>query len=417
MRSIMNIIASNGLAIILTVICVLPITAIFVYSLSAPLDDIFASLGLWLHERNSWSFPPIETELRFAKISFALRSVVIAVFISFLYFWISNWLNSGLARVREKESIGRQSAIVEAIQPWIFVGPALVLLTLFLLVPAFLTLNLSFREADGVITSQNYAFLWDPSALGYSQFRFAMRNNLMWLILVPTFCIIFGLLVAVLADSLKWGVVAKTFIFVPLAISFVGAAVIWRNIFAGGGIEAQQAINGLTPSYQTGLLKYLLGHSPSYNEPLYNLKFWGNFFLMWIMVWIKTGFAMVIFSAALRGVPKETVEAAIIDGANPWQLFFKIKLPQIYSTVVVVWTYLVTEVLKVFDIPYALSANDDDKLLLATMMEAARNSWSIGGDNVDNLFAAIAIMLMLTVIPHMIFNAWRIRREQKELGR
>jgi alpha-glucoside transport system permease protein len=84
---------------------------------------------------------------------------------------------------------------------------------------------------------------------------------------------------------------------------------------------------------------------------------------------------------------------------------------------VVVWTYLVTEVLKVFDIPYALSANDDDKLLLATMMEAARNSWSIGGDNVDNLFAAIAIMLMLTVIPHMIFNAWRIRREQKELGR
>jgi alpha-glucoside transport system permease protein len=118
----------------------------------------------------------------------------------------------------------------------------------------------------------------------------------------------------------------------------------------------------------------------------------------------------------LRGVPKETVEAAIIDGANPWQLFFKIKLPQIYSTVVVVWTYMVTEVLKVFDIPYALSANDDDKLLLATMMEAAKNTWSIGGDAVDNLFAAIAIMLMITVIPHMIFNAWRLRKEQKELG-
>ena len=137
---------------------------------------------------------------------------------------------------------------------------------------------------------------------------------------------------------------------------------------------------------------------------------------MWIMVWIKTGFAMVIFSAALRGVPKETVEAAIIDGANPWQLFFRIKLPQIYSTVVVVWTYMVTEVLKVFDIPYALSANDDDKLLLATMMEAAKNTWSIGGDAVDNLFAAIAIMLMITVIPHMVFNAWRLRKEQKELG-
>ena len=416
MRSIMNIIASNGLAIVLTIVCVLPITAIFAYSLSAPMDDAFANVGLWLRKNQGWSLAPIEAELRFAKISFALRSVLIAVGISSLYFWITNWLNSGLARVRAGDSIGRQSTIIESIQPWIFVGPALVLLILFLVVPAFITLGISFQEADGTLTTNNYSFLWDPKALGYVQFRFAMRNSLMWLILVPTFCIVFGLAVAVLADSLKWGVVAKTFIFVPMAISFVGAAVIWRNIFAGGGIEAQQVINGFTPSYQTGLLKSLLGHAPSYNEPLYNLKFWGNFFLMWIMVWIKTGFAMVIFSAALRGVPKETVEAAIIDGANPWQLFFRIKLPQIYSTVVVVWTYMVTEVLKVFDIPYALSANDDDKLLLATMMEAAKNTWSIGGDSVDNLFAAIAIMLMITVIPHMIFNAWRLRREQKELG-
>ena len=125
---------------------------------------------------------------------------------------------------------------------------------------------------------------------------------------------------------------------------------------------------------------------------------------------------MVIFSAALRGVPEDTIEAATIDGANSFQMFFRIKLPQIFSTVLVVWTTLVILVLKVFDIPYALSANDDDKLLLATMMEAAKNTWSIGGDAVDNLFAAIAIMLMITVIPPMIFNAWRLRKEQKELG-
>lgn len=415
MRSIFNIIASNGLAIFLTIVCVLPITALSAYTISVPLDYTFAILGRFFHQYYGWSGDILNTEMRFAKISFALRSVVIAVGISFLYFGISTWLNNGLAKFRESKSLGRQSIIVDSIQPWIFVGPALILLTLFLLVPALTTLKISFQESSGEWSLLNYSFLWSPEALGYSQFRFAMRNSLLWLILVPSFCICFGLLVAVLADSLKWGVVAKTFIFVPMAISFVGAAVIWKNIFAGGGIEAQQTLNGFTPSYQIGLLKEILGHSPSYNEPLYNLKFWGNFFLMWIMVWIKTGFAMVIFSAALRGVPKETVEAAIIDGANPWQLFFKIKLPQIYSTVVVVWTYLVVEVLKVFDIPYALSANDDDKLLLATMMEAARNTWSIGGDNVDNLFAAIAIMLMLTVIPQMIFNAWRIRREQKDL--
>ena len=413
MRSVHNVIACNSLAIVLTVVCVLPITALFAFSATAPLDELTASVGMWLHDRYDWQFPLFDTEERFAKIGFAIRAVVIAVGISFFYFWITNWLNLGLARMRSRNKPGPESIIIEAIQPWIFVGPTLVLLLLFLLVPAFLTLSLSFQEASGELTARNYAFLWDPDALGYTQFRLAMRNSLMWLVLVPSVCISLGLLIAVLADSVRWGVIAKTIIFVPLAISFVGAAVIWRNIFAGGGIEPLVTMNGSTPSYQIGLLKALLGHGAEYNEPLYNLKFWGNFFLMWILVWVQTGFAMVIFSAALRGVPQDTIEAATIDGANPFQMFFRVKLPQIYSTVVVVWTTLVILVLKVFDIPYALSANDDDKLLLATMMENARNNWSIGGDNVDNLFAAIAIMLMLTVIPNMVFNAWRIRSEQK----
>ncbi len=416
MRSIKPLIAGNGLAVFLTIICLLPITAILALIVTSPLDDAMAGLGLWMQGVFGWTTDEFDTKMRFAKIGFALRIVVIAVGISFLYFAVTNWLTMGLARKTARGSLGKQSTIIEAIQPWIFVGPALMLLLLFLLVPGFLTLKQSLQEASGSFTFQNYAFLWDPASLGYVQFRFAMRNSLMWLILVPTACISLGLLIAVLADSVKWGVIAKTFVFVPLAISFVGAAVIWRNIFAGGGIEALQTINGATPSYQIGLLKALLGHSADYNEPLYNLKFWGNFFLMWILVWVQTGFAMVIFSAALRGVPQDTIEAATIDGANPFQMFFRIKLPQIYSTVMVVWTTLVILVLKVFDIPYALSANDDDKLLLAVMMENARNNWSIGGDNVDNLFAAIAIMLMLTVVPNMVFNAWRLRREQKELG-
>jgi len=417
MSSIRPIIAGNGLAIVLTVIFVLPITAIVAYVATSPLDGLMVQLGNWLHETNNWSSSNFDTQERFAKIGFAIRSIVIAVGISFLYFWITNWLNQGLARFSAPGSFGRQASIVEAIQPWIFVGPALVLLLFFLFVPAFSTLSLSFQEADGTRTFDNYAFIWDSSALGYVQFRYAMRNSLMWLVLVPTVCISLGLLIAVLADSVRWGIVAKTLIFVPMAISFVGAAVIWRNIFAGGGIQPQEAINGLTPSYQIGLLKSLLGHTAAYNEPLYSLKFWGNFFLMWILVWVQTGFAMVIFSAALRGVSQDTIEAAEIDGANPFQMFFRIKLPQIYSTVVVVWTTLVILVLKMFDIPYALSANDDDKLLLATMMENARNNWSVGGDNVENLFAAIAVMLMVTVIPNMVFNARRLRREQKELGR
>jgi len=416
MRSLRSIIASNGLAIALTVIFVLPITGILAYAITSPLDDWMAKLGVSLHESFAWPFPVFDTIERFTKIGFAVRSIVIAVGISFLYFGISNWLNAGLARFRTKSDVGRQATIVEAIQPWIFVGPALVLLLLFLMIPAFSTLSLSFQEADGTRTVDNYAFLWDKDALGFSQIRYALRNSIMWLVLVPTVCIALGLLIAVLTDSTRWGVVAKTMIFVPMAISFVGAAVIWRNIFAGGGVPPQIAENGITPSYQIGLLKWLLGHSPSYNEPLYSLEFWGNFFLMWILVWVQTGFAMVIFSAALRGVPEDTIEAARIDGANPFQMFFRIKLPQIYSTVIVVWTTLVINVLKMFDIPYALSSNDDDKLLLATLMENARNNWSVGNDNVENLFASIAVLLMVTVVPNMIFNARRIRREQKEMG-
>lgn len=409
------VIAGNGLAILLTILFVLPVTGVIAYIVTSPLDSWMVQFGTWLHNTYGWSFSTFDTQERFAKIGFAIRSIIIAVGLSFLYFWLTNWLNQGLARVSSAGSMGRETYIIEAIQPWIFVGPALVLLLLFLFVPAFSTLSLSFQEADGTRTIRNYAFLWDSSALGYVQFRYAMRNSILWLVLVPTVCISLGLLIAVLADSVRWGIIAKTLIFVPMAISFVGAAVIWRNIFAGGGIQPQEAINGLTPSYQIGLLKALLGHTAAYNEPLYSLKFWGNFFLMWILVWVQTGFAMVIFSAALRGVPEDTIEAAKIDGANPFQLFFRIKLPQIFSTVVVVWTTLVILVLKMFDIPYALSANDDDKLLLATMMENARNNWSVGGDNVENLFAAIAVMLMATVIPNMIYNARRIRREQKEL--
>ena len=408
-------IAGNALAIFLTLGVVLPVLGLLGFWATTPLDDAFGALGLWLRSVLDWALEPREAQQQFAKVGFALRAIFISVALSFIYYGLSNWVNQRASGWLSGGSIGRKERLIEAVQPWLFVGPAITLLLLFLVVPALVTLQLSWQEADGSFSVRNYAFLWDSEALGYRQFRLAMRNSSLWLILVPTLCIVFGLLIAVLADSVRWGVAAKTFIFVPLAISFVGAAIIWRNIFAGGGVEPQVTSNGLTPSYQIGLLKWLLGHGAENNEPLYNLKFWGNFFLMWILVWIQTGFAMVIFSAALRSVPEDTIEAATIDGANLFQLFFRIKLPQIYSTVVVVWTTLVILVLKVFDIPYALLANDDDKLLLATMMEKARTKWSTGGDSVDNLFAAIAIMLMVTVIPIMVFNIWRLRREQRGL--
>ena len=173
MRSLKLIIASNGLAIFLTVVFLLPIVAIFAYVATSPLDDALGRLGLAMRNFWGWSANEFDTLERFLKIGFAIRSVIIAVSVSFLYFGITNWLNIGLARTSARGSIGRQSRITEAIQPWIFVGPTLVLLLLFLLVPALSTLRLSFQEYDGAFSIRNYAFLWDPDSLGYLQFRLA----------------------------------------------------------------------------------------------------------------------------------------------------------------------------------------------------------------------------------------------------
>lgn len=388
-------IAGKAFAIFLTLAILLPATGAVLFALTSFLSEFAVAILPW-------------DDALITKVMFALRAVFIAVFLSFLYFWLSAWLNGRMS----SSYTARGLSVQEAIQPWLFVGPALVLLLLFLVYPAFETFRISLtndvpllgpdgqqllndagqpRETTGYVGFQNYAFI-----LQSENFWLAIRNSILWLVVVPTACIIFGLLIAVLADSVKWGTVAKSFIFVPMAISFVGAAVIWRNIYAAGGTE----------THQIGLLNALL--SPLGVEPRfwYEVQFWGNFFMMGILVWIQTGFAMVIFSAALRSVPGETLEAAQIDGATPIQTFFKITLPQIYSTVIVVWTTLTILVLKVFDIPFALTANKADKLLLATYMEQVRNS-----QREPELAAAIAIILMLTIIPIMLFNLRRMRKE------
>jgi len=135
------------------------------------------------------------------------------------------------------------------------------------------------------------------------------------------------------------------------------------------------------------------------------LPFWNNFFLMIILIWVQTGFAMVILSGALRGIPEETVEAAIIDGANPLQLFFKIKVPQIMGTIVVVWTTITILVLKVFDIVYAMTGgNFETEILPSYMMNFMFRD--------DGRATAVAFVIMVMVLPVMI---WNIRQARKEM--
>ena len=175
---------------------------------------------------------------------------------------------------------------------------------------------------------------------------------------MPSFATAFGLIIAVLADRLWWGNIAKSLVFMPMAICFVGASVIWKFVYDYRAAGQQQI--GVLNAIVTGL-----GLPP---QAWITLPFWNSFFLMVILIWIQTGFAMVILSAALRGVPEETLEAARIDGANGFRIFFDIMIPQIWGTIVVVWTTITIVVLKVFDIIFAMTNGQWNTEVLANFM-------------------------------------------------
>lgn len=328
-----------------------------------------------------------------------LLAVVFGVGAMLLYFLGTNWIldrsivdttdASGNFISREKQR--------ESIRPWLFIAPALIILTIYLIYPVIRTTQLSFygESGDTFVGFANYEW-----ALNNKGFRQSIANNILWLIFVPLLSTAIGLLVAVLADNVAWGTFAKSLIFMPMAISFVGASVIWKFIYDFRGADNPQIgiLNAAVVS---------LGFEP---QTWLQIPFWNNFFLMIILVWIQTGFAMVLLSAALRGVPEETLEAARIDGASEIQIFFQIMVPQIMTTIAVVWTTITIIVLKVFDIVQAMTNGQWDTQVLANLMYDLmfRGGGHFGRSSV------VALMIMLAVIPIMY---WNIRRFQAEEAR
>jgi alpha-glucoside transport system permease protein len=239
----------------------------------------------------------------------------------------------------------------------------------------------------------NYQRMFDEA-----KFWEAVRNNIMWLLIVPAASTAFGLLAAQLTDRIAWGNIAKSLIFMPMAISFVGAAVIFKLIYDARPEDVAQI----------GVLNAILVQLGSEPVQWLTVPFWNNFFLMIVLIWIQTGFAMVILSAALRGIPEETVEAAIVDGANPFQVFFKIKMPQITGTIVVVWTTITIVVLKVFDIVFAMTNGQWETQVLANYMYDKMfraNDWGMG--------SAAAMIIMLMVTPILVWNVYNARKEMR----
>jgi alpha-glucoside transport system permease protein len=318
-----------------------------------------------------------------------LLNVVLAVAIGvggvIALFWL---LNAAVERLPERWE--------HRLKPYVFVGPALAVVGLFLVFPAVDTLRRSFMDgrSENFVGLANYEFLVTDQAM-----RTAIWNNILWIIFVPTVSVAIGLAVAVLADKLKprWENVSKSMIFLPMAISFVGASTIWGFIYTWRAPGTEQI--GLLNAVWQGM-----GGTPI--PWLQDTRF-NDFALMAIMIWLQAGFAMVLLSAAIKNVPDETLEAARIDGATEPQVFWRVVLPQIKSTIVVVTTTILILVLKVFDIVFVMTnGNFGTEVVVNRFFKEMFTFGQFGRASV------IIVALIVACIPFMVINIRRFREQE-----
>lgn len=273
--------------------------------------------------------------------------------------------------------------------PWLFVGPALLLVGVYLVWPVVRTIWTSLTVDGGL--EQNYFTLFsDPSML------IVLRNNVLWLVLATAGSVVIGLVIAALFDRVRRESLAKTFIFMPLAISLVGASVIWGFVYAWA--PANQPQYGLLNAVWTGLGQEAV---PWVQTPPVN-----TYLLILIMVWLQTGFAMVILSAAIKGVSTEILEAARLDGANERQVFFGVIVPMIRGSIVVVAVTIAIAVMKIFDIVFVMTGGKFETDVVANRMFIEMFQFGREGRA-----SALAVILFLAVIPIMVVNIRNLRKQ------
>jgi alpha-glucoside transport system permease protein len=297
----------------------------------------------------------------------------------------------------------------ERLQPFVFVGPAMAILIWYLALPSVRTFYLSLFGRDGPPDVGFFASFSSDAFVGFQNYvavfserllTEALRNNVMWIVFGSTLSVALGLLVATLADRSKFERMSKSLIFLPMAISFVGAGVIWNFMY------------DIRPpgEPQIGLLNAILsgfGAQPVAWDKWTAIQPWNNLFLIVIVIWLQAGYAMVLFSAALKGIPEEMLEAARVDGATEVQTFFRIMIPYIMGTIITVWTTVVIFTLKIFDVVWVMTGGQFGTHVIATQFYrqsfTARNS---------GYGSAIAIVLLVTVIPVMIYNLRQFREQE-----
>ncbi len=320
------------------------------------------------------------------KILLAIITVVLGIGAAIVLYWLLNKLAELLPSRQEHR-----------FKPYFYILPAYAAIIFFLIYPAVLTVINSFKDSSSTswVGFDNFTHL-----LKSSSFQQTLFNTLLWIIIVPTFTVIIGLAVATLADKLNPSgeKFTKTLIFLPMAISFVGAGTIWKLIYAysptGDQIGLQNAI----------ITKF--GHDPVAWLSLTQFHF-NSLLLMVILLWAQVGYSMVLLSAAIKGVPEETIEAARIDGAGGGSVFFRIVVPQIRGTIVTVFITVLITVMKIFDIVYVMTGGSFNTNVLGNEFFNQLFTFSDAG-----AASAIVVILMIAVIPVMWYQVRHFKREE-----
>lgn len=322
-----------------------------------------------------------------SKIIIAVIALAAGVGGAALLFWFLNKFIEGLP-----------TRLSEGVMPYAFLLPGFGLIALMLIYPTIQTINYSFANADstGYVGLANYKEIFGSGA-----FWSAIINNLLWLAIVPAVTVALGIIVAVVADKLsaQGEKVSKSIIFLPMAISFVGAGAIWNLVYAYS--DKSQSQIGLLNAVVTKL-----GMDPRTWLQIEAGKL-NSLLMMVILIWLQVGFSMILLSSAIKGVPDDTLEAARIDGATEFQIFWKVILPQIRTTIVTVFITVVILVMKVFDIVYVLTNGRNDSDVIANLFfnEMFANSQA-------GRASAIVVVLLIAVLPILWYQVKTFREEQ-----
>jgi alpha-glucoside transport system permease protein len=283
-----------------------------------------------------------------------------------------------------------------AVRPWLWVAPGVAFLLVFLVYPAINTAWLSLFGPDSTtfVGLANYAFVFSDGGM-----LLALRNNVIWLVWFTLLTVTLGLDIAVLADRVAYESVAKSLVFLPMAISFVAAGVIWKFVYDYRPPGAPQ----------TGTLNAALTWAvPGFESQAWLINAPGNTLaLIAAAVWAWTGFCLVVLSAGLKGIPTEILEAARVDGASEWTIFWRVTVPMLGSTIAVVATTMIITALKAFDIVYVMTnGNFETEVIANRMYKEMFNVRDFGRAS------AIATVLLLAILPIMVINLRRFREQE-----